>query len=144
MAFFGRKNDFAQQKNSILMVVFQEISKHQDSNARNETKKHLLDFNSVYGKFLIENLMKNLKTLVAEKHVFDYEINPYWYQFLELLDHQQSDAKIKILCSSTEPISGVAVPYDEILEANKYVVKEKPEIEKRMASELNNFWDLPD
>ena len=77
MAFFGRKNDFAQQKNSILMVVFQEISKHQDSNARNETKKHLLDFNSVYGKFLIENLMKNLKTLVAEKHVFDYEINPY-------------------------------------------------------------------
>ena len=47
-----------------LMVVFQENSKHQDSNARNETKKtsprlqlRLLD----YVKFWIENLMKDIR-----------------------------------------------------------------------------------
>ena len=52
------------------------------------------DFNSVYEKFLIENLMKGMKHPVREKHVFDYDINPNWYQFLEFLDNQQSDDKI--------------------------------------------------
>ena len=92
-----KKIEFEQQKSSRLMVVNQEISKHQDSNAGNETKKKLfLDVKSIFVKFLIENLMKDIKTLVRENHAFDYEINPYWYQFPELLGHQQSDAKIKI------------------------------------------------
>ena len=35
-----KKIEFEQQKSSRLMVVLQEISKHQDSNARNETKNN--------------------------------------------------------------------------------------------------------
>ena len=92
-----KKIQFEQQKSSRLMVVNQEISKHQDSNAGNETKKKLfLDLKSIFVKFLIENLMKDIKTLVRENHAFDYEIHPYWCQFLELFGHQQFDAKIKI------------------------------------------------
>ena len=47
-------------------------------------------------------------------------------------------------CFSTEPLSGVDVFYGEFLEAKEFVVREKPEIEKQVASELNNLWDLPD
>ena len=39
-SFFMKKIEFEQQKSSRLMVVNQEISKHQDSNAGNETKKN--------------------------------------------------------------------------------------------------------
>ena len=66
-------------------------------------KKLFLDFKSIFVKFLIENLMKDMKHSVREKHVFDYEINPYWYQFLELLDHQKSDAMIKINVFQPKP-----------------------------------------
>ena len=38
-SFFMKKIEFEQQKSSRLMVVNQEISKDQDSNAGNETKK---------------------------------------------------------------------------------------------------------
>ena len=143
-SLFFRNIEFEQQKNSRLMVVVQEISKHQDSNARNDTKKKTFPFQ------------------IRFCEVFDWELDErhqnsgygepcFWLRGKSILISISGTfgpsaiwCEDKNKCFSTDPISESDIFVEEILEANKYVNQEKPQFEKELLQSWTNFWEFLD